>query len=926
MKSAEVRKGYLEFFRGKGHTIVPSASLMPTSPNLLFTNAGMNQFVPIFLGQAKFPHSPARAADTQKCIRAGGKHNDLEDVGFDTYHHTFFEMLGNWSFGDYFKKESIDWAWELLVGVWKFPPERLYATVYKPGAKDPAEFDAEASGYWTEKFKSVGLDPKIHVVTGGAKDNFWMMGETGPCGPCSEVHVDLTADGKTQGKLVNQGDPRCLEIWNLVFIQFNAEPGGKFKPLPERHVDTGMGLERVAGILATTDGFKDFRKDPSNYSSDLFSPIFAKIQSISGVSYGAKVPKSREEVKPEEMNDCIFRVLADHVRTLSFSIADGIVPGNEGRNYVLRRILRRAVMFGKRLKLPDGFLTELATPVIETMGGVFPELRAREKEIRSVLSGEEASFSKTLERGLGMFEKLAEGSGKLIKGEDAFTLYDTYGFPLDLTQLLARERGIGVDAEGFEKAMEGQRQRARQSQSKTTIKVEDEAGPDFPTVFTGYEKTEEPKVEKMVAEALKELGPVGAKGRVFFSPTPFYGEMGGQVGDTGWIEWEGNKVRVVATVRGAGGVPVHLTETVVAAKGPVRVKVDTERRGRVEGHHTATHLLHWALRNVLGTGVRQKGSYVGPDRLRFDFAHLKAMTPDEVAQVEQQVNEKVQADAPVKWEERAFAEVKDDPTVLQFFGDKYGTTVRVVDIGGFSKELCGGTHVRSCGKIGAVRVVGESAIAAGVRRIEAVSGPALAEWCGDEMKKQQEKWGALVKRKAGIVPLSAERGTISPERAWDLVKKREQELAKAEEAIREEDKQAAKKQTAEWQKKAEAQAKELWGAGALVGGVRWIGKDLGEVAAGYLPVLADRLKKEGEVVVFLTGRENGKVPLLAVCTPEVAKRVQAGKLIQAAAPEVGGKGGGRPDAAQGSGTNPEGIVKALAAAEKLVKSSLGGGS
>ena len=926
MKSAEVRKGFLEFFRGKGHTIVPSASLMPTSPNLLFTNAGMNQFVPIFLGQAKFPHSPARAADTQKCIRAGGKHNDLEDVGFDTYHHTFFEMLGNWSFGDYFKKESIDWAWELLVGVWKFPPARLYATVYQPGKGDPAEFDTEAHGYWVEKFNSAGLDPKIHVVTGGAKDNFWMMGETGPCGPCSEVHVDLTPEGKTQGKLVNKGDPRCLEIWNLVFIQFNAEPGGKFKPLPERHVDTGMGLERVAGILATSNGFQDFRQDPSNYASDLFTPIFAKIQQISGVSYGGKVPRSREEVRPEEMNDCIFRVLADHARTLSFSIADGIVPGNEGRNYVLRRILRRAVMFGKRLKLPDGFLTELAAPVIETMGGVFPELRTREKEIRSVLSGEEASFSKTLERGLAMFEKLAAGSGKGIQGEDAFTLYDTYGFPLDLTQLLARERGIGVDAGGFEKAMEGQRQRARQSQSKTTIKVEEEKGPEFPTVFTGYEKSEEPKVEKVVAEALKEPGPGGAKGKVFLSTTPFYGEMGGQVGDTGWIEWEGKKVRVLATVRGAGGVPVHLTETVVEAKGPVRVQVDVERRGRIEGHHTATHLLHWALRNVLGSGVRQKGSYVGPDRLRFDFAHLQAMTPEEVRQVEAQVNEKVKADVPVKWEERSFAEVKDDATILQFFGDKYGTTVRVVDIGGFSKELCGGTHVRSCGKIGAVRVVAESAIAAGVRRIEAVSGPALAEWCGEEMKKQQEKWEGLAKRKPGIVPLSRESGMMAPEQAWDLVKRREKELARAEEAIREEDKQAAKKLTAEWQKKAEGHAKELWGAGAAIGGIRWIGKDLGEVATGYLPVLADRLKKEGEAVVFLAGRENGKVPLLAACTAEAAKRVQAGKLIQAAAPEVGGKGGGRPDAAQGSGTNAEGISKALAVAEKMVKAELGGGA
>jgi alanyl-tRNA synthetase len=402
--------------------------------------------------------------------------------------------------------------------------------------------------------------------------------------------------------------------------------------------------------------------------------------------------------------------------------------------------------------------------------------------------------------------------------------------------------------------------------------------------------------------------------------------MGGQVGDTGWIEWDGNKVRVVATMRGAGGVPVHLTEKVVSAKGPVRVKVDTERRERIEGHHTATHLLHWALRNVLGPGVRQKGSYVGPDRLRFDFAHLKAMTPEELAQVEKQVNEKVQADAPVKWQERVFTEVKDDPTILQFFGDKYGATVRVVDIGGFSKELCGGTHVRSCGKIGAVRVVAESAIAAGVRRIEAVSGPALAEWCQEEMRKQKAKSEILLQRKPGSLKLSAESGKESPEQLWDLVKKREQELARAEEAIREEDKQAAKKQTAEWQKKAEVQAKELWGSGAVVGGVRWIGKDLGEVAAGYLPVLADRLKKEGEAVVFLAGRENGKVPLLAVCTPEAAKKVQAGKLIQSAAPEVGGKGGGRPDAAQGSGMNPDGIAKALAAAEKLVKTALGGGS
>jgi alanyl-tRNA synthetase len=886
----------------------------------------MNQFVPIFLGQAKFPNSPARAADTQKCIRAGGKHNDLEDVGFDTYHHTFFEMLGNWSFGDYFKKESIDWAWELLVDIWKFPPARLYATVYKPGPRDPAEFDSEAHGYWVEKFKKVGLDPAIHVVMGNAKDNFWMMGETGPCGPCSEVHVDLTPEGKTQGKLVNQGDPRCLEIWNLVFIQFNAEPGGKFKPLPERHVDTGMGLERVAGIFAVSDGFKDFKKDPSNYASDLFAPIFSEIEKMSGKKYGARVPKNREEVSDEEMNDCIFRVLADHVRTLSFSIADGIVPGNEGRNYVLRRILRRAVMFGRRFKLPDGFLSELATPLIRTMGDAFPELKAREKDIRAVLSAEEASFSKTLERGLAMFEKLVAGSSKGIQGEDAFTLYDTYGFPLDLTQLLARERGMEVDGAGFEKAMEAQRSRARQSQSKTTIKVEDETGPDFSSVFTGYEKSEEPKVEKVAAEALKEVGPAGAKGRVFLGQTPFYGEMGGQVGDTGWIEWDGKKVKIVATIRGAGGVPVHLTESVVDAKGPVKVTLDTERRGRIEGHHSATHLLHWALRSVLGEGVRQKGSYVGPDRLRFDFSHLKAMTQDELAKVESQVNEKVKADVAVKWGERPYAEVKDDSTILQFFGDKYGTTVRVVDIGGFSKELCGGTHVRSTGKIGAIRVVGESAIAAGVRRIEAVSGVALTEWCREEMKKQQERWEGLAKRQSGIIPLSRESGTISPEEAWDLVKGREKELVALEEALREGDKQAAKDRMAEMQKKAEQDAKELWAKGTVLNGIKWLGVDLGEVPSGYLPVLADRLKREGEAVLFLIGKEGGKVPLVALCTVEAAKKVQAGKIIQAAAPEVGGKGGGRADMAQGSGADVSGIGKALAAVEKMVKAALGGGS
>jgi alanyl-tRNA synthetase len=560
------------------------------------------------------------------------------------------------------------------------------------------------------------------------------------------------------------------------------------------------------------------------------------------------------------------------------------------------------------------------------MGEAFPELKRHEKEIREVLVAEEASFSRTLERGLAIFDKLTLERGKMIKGEDAFALYDTYGFPLDLTQLLARERGMEVDGAGFEKAMEAQRSRARQSQNKTTIKVEDETGPDFPTVFTGYEKSEEVGVDQVVAEALKEVGPAGAKGRVFLGQTPFYGEMGGQVGDTGWIEWDGNRVKVVATIRGAGGVPVHFTETIVDAKGPVKVSLDVERRGRIEAHHSATHLLHWALRGVLGGGVRQKGSYVGPDRLRFDFSHLKAMSSEELAKVESQVNEKVKADVAVRWGERPYSEVKDDSTILQFFGDKYGATVRVVDIGGFSKELCGGTHVRSTGKIGAIRVVGESAIAAGVRRIEAVSGVALADWCREEMKKQQERWEGLTKRQSGIIPLSRESRTISPEEAWDLVKTREKELVALEEVLREGDKQAAKDRMAEMQKKAEQDAKDLWAKGTVLNGIKWLGVDLGEVPSGYLPVLADRLKREGEAVLFLIGKENGKVPMVALCTAEAAKKVQAGKIIQAAAPNVGGQGGGRPDMAQGSGADASGIGKALTAVEKMVKAALGGGA
>src|SRR3954468_15423194 len=500
MTSAEIRQSFLDFFARHGHTIVPSSSLLPDSPGLLFTNAGMNQFVPIFLGDrapdvskwagAK-PSKDTRAADTQKCIRAGGKHNDLEDVGFDTYHHTMFEMLGNWSFGDYFKKDSLNWGWELLTKVWGMPAKRLFATIYSPNkAKgDPSDFDQEAYDIWAKIFQEEGLDPKVHIVHGNKKDNFWMMGDTGPCGPCSEIHFNLLAsDNETEGrKLVNSGSPRCIEIWNHVFIQFNANADGTFSPLAAKHVDTGMGFERVAGIHATTNGFKDFAKDPSNYAADVFAPLFRKVAELSRKEYKATVPTKREGLTEQENIDIAFRVLADHARCVPRAIADGILPGNEGRNYVIRRILRRGILYGKKLGLQTGFFEQLVAPVVESLGGTFPELKQQQDMIRRVIRSEEESFGRTLDRGLQIFSKAA-GAGA-ISGTAAFELYDTYGFPLDMTQLLATERGLTVDAAGFESEMEKQRERGRKARVVEVVvaATEGEAAADLkPTKFLGY--------------------------------------------------------------------------------------------------------------------------------------------------------------------------------------------------------------------------------------------------------------------------------------------------------------------------------------------------------------------------------------------------------------------------------------------------------
>ena len=569
MTSAQIRQSFLDFFASHGHTLVPSASLMPDSPGLLFTNAGMNQFVPIFLGSRSAdvstwagvkPALNTRAADTQKCIRAGGKHNDLEDVGFDTYHHTMFEMLGNWSFGDYFKRESLEWGWDLITRVWGIPAKRLFATVYKPQPGDPSDFDQEAYDIWAGIFTRAGLDPKVHIVYGNKKDNFWMMGDTGPCGPCSEIHFNLQpSDDETAGRrLVNAGSARCIEIWNHVFIQFNANADGTFSPLAAKHVDTGMGFERVAGIHATTRGFKDFSAEPSNYNADVFQPLFSKISALSQKTYAGTVPTKREGLTSQEQIDVAFRVLADHARCVSCAIADGILPSNEGRNYVIRRILRRGILYGKKLGLSGGFFEQLVGPVVESLGAVFPELVQQEGIIRRVIRAEEESFGRTLERGLKRFEVAAQASGKQISGQDAFELYDTYGFPLDMTQLLALERGLSVDSAGFEKAMESQRDLSRAAQVKEVVVAATEGSAAIDqraTPFTGYTLSSTGSSQTTLLEVIK----AEKEAYLVFTESPFYAEMGGQVGDKGSVLIDGTLLEITDTVKDKAGRHLHKT-------------------------------------------------------------------------------------------------------------------------------------------------------------------------------------------------------------------------------------------------------------------------------------------------------------------------------------------------------------------------------
>ena len=914
MTSSEIRQSFLDFFQSKQHTAVPSASLMPQSPGLLFTNAGMNQFVPYFLGTEKAPYSPPRAADTQKCIRAGGKHNDLEDVGYDTYHHTFFEMLGNWSFGDYFKKEAIEWGWELIVDVWGVPAERLYATVYAPSEGDPSSFDQEAYDFWAALFEKKGLDPKVHIINGNVKDNFWMMGETGPCGPCSELHVDLTPNGDSKGSLVNMDSDLCIEIWNLVFIQYNAEADGSFRDLPAKHVDTGMGFERACSLIQNTKGFTDFSQKPTNYATDVFQPIFRTLEALSGKTYADIYPGEGVEQSDTLKEAIAFRVIADHIRTLSFSIADGILPGNTGRNYVLRRILRRAVKYGRTLGFNgnEPFLPKLVDTLITEFAAVFPEINKRAEAVKDTLATEEESFNKTLDRGMQLFESDASKSN-VFPPEDAFKLYDTFGFPLDLTALLCRERGITLDEAAVEARMEQARELSRGAQKKTIVRALDLSS-NATTQFEGFDADScEAQILEVHAQDEQLL--------VITDKTVLFSEMGGQEGDTGTatIDDQSYPIKGVQKIGNAVGHLVSGIESEQLKEGStITIALNNSKRAPIEAHHTATHLLHWALHEVVSTDASQQGSSVNPDRLRFDF-NSKALTPAQITEMEEKVNACIEKAEPVSWLEVPHAEIKGRADIMQFFGDKYGDLVRVVQIGGeakalngYSMELCAGTHVRNTADIGLFKIKSEGAIASGVRRIEALCGTAAYDWVRSVVEKstveEKELRSRLETTNQQLEALDAAPfnypqlphfmvGMLSEgsfEQKNQVFKDIIAQVQGLKDVTVEADKALKKAQAAGAAKMAQALLEEQDTSSNLVLSF--------EGPAALLQELMNGLKQiQFAQAAFLVIDDGSKLHLGALCG-ETAKAsgLMAGKLIQTLAPIVGGKGGGKPDMARGA--------------------------
>ncbi|WP_132999411.1 alanine--tRNA ligase [Luteimonas arsenica] len=873
--TADIRRDFLDFFSSRGHTIVPSASLVPgNDPTLLFTNSGMVQFKDVFLGAEK--RSYVRAADVQRCLRAGGKHNDLDQVGYTARHHTFFEMLGNWSFGDYFKRDAIVWSWELLTKVWKIPGERLLVTVYHT--------DDEAYGIWRDE---VGV-PEDRIIRIGdnkgapyASDNFWQMADTGPCGPCTEIFYDHGAHipGGPPGSPDEDGD-RFIEIWNLVFMQFDRQPDGRLDPLPAPCVDTGMGLERLAAVLQGVHG---------NYEIDLFQALIGEAAKLTGT---------------DDLGNKSLRVIADHIRACSFLIVDGVLPSNEGRGYVLRRIIRRALRHGWMLGVRQPFFHKLVATVDALMGEAYPELRSQRALVERALLAEEERFAETLDSGMRIFDEVAARSSGTIPGADAFRLYDTYGFPLDLTADMARERGMQVDTAGFEAAMEQQRETARAAGKfggGTTLPAELVAQM-APTGFLGYDQLQAGGLE--VVAILRDGRPVdrveaGDEAIVFLDRTPFYAESGGQVGDTGELDEKGVAFAVEDTRKFAGQFHGHVGRVArgaLAVGDHVLASVDGARRATTVLNHSATHLLHGALRERLGTHVAQKGSLVAPDRLRFDFSHFEPISADELRDVEQRVNDEVRADHGVEIREMAMQEAIDAGAIA-LFGEKYGERVRVVKMGD-SVELCGGTHVGRTGEIGLFKLVSEGGVSAGVRRVEALTGRAAL----DHVAAEEAKLSEVARLLGGTTTEVGDKLRALLDRQKKL--ERELEAMKA---------RAASSATADL------------AAGAVdVGDIKVLAARIEGLDAKALRDALDRFKQQlGDAVVLLAGASDGRAALVAGVSGSALGRVKAGELLSHVAAQVGGKGGGRPDMAQGGGEDGPALATALAAVPGWVAERLG---
>jgi alanyl-tRNA synthetase len=857
MTSIEIREQFLDFFKNKGHRIVASSPVVPyDDPTLLFTNAGMNQFKDVFLGTGSREYN--RAADTQKCIRVSGKHNDLEEVGYDTYHHTFFEMLGNWSFGDYYKKEAITWAWELLTEVWKLPKERLWATVYKT--------DDEALNFW----KTVTDIKHEHILKFGEKDNFWEMGETGPCGPCSEIHINLSDDFDNP-KYVNAGVPECIEIWNLVFIQNYRDVNGVLNDLPAKHVDTGMGFERVCAVL---------QNKPSNYDTDVFSPLINTISKLSGIPYN-----SEESKIP-------MRVIADHVRTLTFALGDGAVPGNDGRGYVLRRILRRAARYGRKINLHEPFLFKLVQVIVNTMGTVFPEIKEKQKYIEKIIRSEEESFNATLDRGIDLFEKIVSDlqakKMNIIPGDDVFKLYDTYGFPVDLTNVMAKERGLSIDEVRFSVLMQDQKQKGRDATKEklavVNININDLSSFDLlneSSEFTGYDEL---KSASKIIGAKKENG----NEFVILNKTPFYVEAGGQVDDLGGLIIQGNKLNVIDLIK-IEDKTVHVieneSEIAISLGFETVAEVDGKRRWDIMRNHSATHFMHAAMRKILGTHVQQAGSYVGPDRLRFDFAHFAKLSETEILDIESLVNEKLLENIPLQHHRNIPFEEAKKMGALMFFGDKYGDKVNVVQFGDFSMEFCGGTHVKNSSEIGLFKIISESSIASGVRRIEAVTGFGIEKYINQQLnnlRENEEKYQKLV----------------------DENKHLEKEIA------------AFKLQS------------KLGDLNAIISNpskLEGINIYKGKVNADNMSELMSLGEELRNKIIHgigtLISEIDGKASILSVVTDDLIKdkKLNAGKIVGELAKLVDGKGGGRPHLATAGGKNISKLDEVLTKNEEVIK-------